>query len=168
MEKRVLVTYATYAGSTVEVAAAIGEVLAETGIPVDVLPVTDITAMDDYRMVVVGSPIHSGEWLPAAMDFVKAHNIALRAMPVAYFTLALRLRDNKEETRQSIMTILNPIRVLAQSVSVGLFAGKMDYSKLSPIMRLVIQTKGLPEGDFRDWDAIRSWANRLKVILLSD
>ena len=120
MEKRVLVTYATYTGSTAEVAAAIGEVLAETDVPVDVLPVTDVPAIDDYRAVVVGSPIHSGEWLPAAVNFVKVHGAALNAMPVAYFTLAMRLRDNKEETRQSVMTILNPIRVLAQPVSIGL------------------------------------------------
>jgi len=55
-------------------------------------------------------------------------------------------------------------------VDVGLFAGVLDYSELSFIVRLVMKSKmkkkGVPEGDHRDWDAIRAWAEGLLPTLL--
>jgi menaquinone-dependent protoporphyrinogen oxidase len=165
MKKRILVAYATRAGSTVEVAQIIGEILADANTVVDILPVSDITDLADYQAVVVGSPIHSGQWLPEMTAFVDTYKITLRNMPVACFALAVRLRDKTEETRDSVADVLNPVRMTINPVSIGLFAGVMDYSKLSSILRLKVQTKGLPEGDFRDWDAIRKWADELRSIL---
>ena len=50
-------------------------------------------------------------------------------------------------------------------VEMGFFAGTLDYSKLNLVYRTVMKSKmkkrGVPEGDFRDWDAIRSWAEGL-------
>jgi menaquinone-dependent protoporphyrinogen oxidase len=64
-----------------------------------------------------------------------------------------------------VLQYIQPVYIAVKPVSVGLFAGCMDYGKLSAIMRLQVQTKGLPEGDFRDWDAIRTWAARLPSLL---
>jgi menaquinone-dependent protoporphyrinogen oxidase len=161
MKTRILIAYATRAGSTVEVAQVIGEILADAETVVDIFPVSDVTDLAGYQAVIIGSPIHSGQWLPEATTFVDTHKITLRNMPVACFVLAMRLRDKTEETRNSIAAILNPVRMTINPVSIGLFAGVMNYSKLSSILRLQAQTKGLPEGDFRDWDAIRKWANEL-------
>lgn len=168
MAKRVLIAYASYAGSTAEVAGAIGEALAVDGTAVDVVPVGDVTDLAGYGAVVLGSPIHSGEWLPEAVAFAKAHRAALGARPLAAFTLALRLRDGTGETRQSVEAILRRTLAPLKPVSLGLFAGVMDYGKLSAIKRLQVQSKRLPEGDFRDWDAIRAWAAELSRALLSE
>ena len=56
-------------------------------------------------------------------------------------------------------------------VSVGVFRGKLDYSKLNLIGWLVMKLiwlfyKRAPEGDFRNWEAIRSWAASLCPALL--
>lgn len=50
--------------------------------------------------------------------------------------------------------------------SVGVFRGKLDYSKLDFISLLVMKLirliyKRAPEGDFRNWEAIQSWAASL-------
>ena len=37
----------------------------------------------------------------------------------------------------------------------------MDYSKLPLILRLMMKAMKSPKGDFRDWEAIRAWANRV-------
>jgi menaquinone-dependent protoporphyrinogen oxidase len=38
------------------------------------------------------------------------------------------------------------------------FAGKLDRAALSHVERLMVRALRAPEGDFRDWDAIRAWA----------
>lgn len=56
-------------------------------------------------------------------------------------------------------------------VSVAVFRGKLDYSELDWISRSVMKLIRLiyrraPEGDFRNWQAIRSWATSLSATLL--
>jgi hypothetical protein len=56
-------------------------------------------------------------------------------------------------------------------VSEGYFAGVLDFSRL-PIsinalaMRLVVLFGLWKEGDHRDWNAIRSWAESLRPLLI--
>ena len=56
-------------------------------------------------------------------------------------------------------------------VDIGLFPGALDYSKLNLMYRTVMKykmgKKGVPEGDFRDWTAIRAWAEGLSSPLLA-
>ena len=158
---RVLVTYATKAGSTGEVAEAIGQVLCEGGVAVDVKPVKEVGDVSGYGGVVVGSAIRMGRWLPEAINFVEAHTAALGSMPVAYFQVSGFLKEDTPENRQEAATYLGTVRALAAPVSEGLFAGKMDYSKLSFFDRTIAKMVGSVEGDWRDWDAIRTWAGDL-------
>ena len=63
---RILVTYAAMAGSTVEVAQAVGEEIAKSGAQVDVLQVSEIGSLEAYDGVVVGGPMIMG-WHRAAL-----------------------------------------------------------------------------------------------------
>lgn len=165
MSGQVLVAYASRHGATAEVAAEIGRVLAEAGLSVDVRPVAEVEGLAGYQAVVLGAPLYSAEWMPEASAFVRAHARALQAVPTACFVLAIRLRDDREDLRQAVLGAISTERVLLQPRSVGLFAGALHYDRLSPIVRLQAETKGLPEGDFRDWEAIRSWAGELPAVL---
>jgi menaquinone-dependent protoporphyrinogen oxidase len=165
MIRRFLVAYATRHGATVEVAEAIAETLHSGGAEAEVLPAADATDLTPYDAVILGSPIYSSEWLPAAREFVAAHRATLSEMPTACFVLAIRLHDDSEVIRETIAGYLTPERVTMQPVSIGYFAGALDLSKLSAITRLQVQTKNLPEGDFRDWEAIRAWAASLPGLL---
>ncbi len=56
-------------------------------------------------------------------------------------------------------------------VSIGVFRGKLDYSELRLTHWLLIKlgslfTKRIPEGDFRNWEAIRAWTATLYQVLL--
>jgi menaquinone-dependent protoporphyrinogen oxidase len=53
-----LVAYASTEGTTREVAERIGTVLYHAGHDVDVLPVGDVTRVEDYDTVVLGSIVH--------------------------------------------------------------------------------------------------------------
>jgi hypothetical protein len=39
-------------------------------------------------------------------------------------------------------------------VGIGTFAGALDYNNLSWLNKKILKSKGSPEGDFRDWNAI--------------
>ncbi|MCL4249865.1 MAG: hypothetical protein KJ065_17090 [Anaerolineae bacterium] len=168
MSSNILIVYASTQGGTAEVAAVIGDTLRSEAVAVTIAEAASAPAPDDYSAVIIGSPIYSGDPLPAVVAYVKAHTPALRERPTALFALALRLRDGQDDTRQSVLGTLEQLHIALKPVTIGLFAGALWYDKLGAIARLQAQTKGLPEGDFRDWDAIRAWADEARRVLLPD
>jgi menaquinone-dependent protoporphyrinogen oxidase len=173
--RRVLVAYASDCGSTGGVAEAIGQVLCETGTAVDVRLVENVRDLSSYQAAVVGSAIHSSKWLPEAMKFVETYQKVLSQMPVAYFVTCLTLYKSNETTRRIAKSYLDPVLDAVpqvKPVEMGFFAGVLDYSKLSFMVRLVMKSKmkkkGVPEGDHRNWDAIRSWTKGLHTKLLEE
>ena len=167
MQGKILVAYASKCGSTAEVAEAIGQVLNAKGVAVDVRQVNTVTDLSSYQAVIIGSAIRMGGWLSAAKKFVKTHQQTLSKIPTAYFAVCLSLKDDTEENRQKAAKYLDAVRAIVEPKAVGLFAGKMDYRKLSFLDRLISEKMvKAPEGDFRNWDAIRSWAANLEATLV--
>lgn len=172
MPDKILVTYASRAGSTAGVAEEIGRTLTAGGAQVDVLAMQDVKDLALYRAVVAGSAIQDGQWLPEAMEFVRMNQAALARRPFATFlvcmTLAMR---NGENYRQHVATWLDPVRELVQPVSTGLFAGALDIKKVPSFadrlkFRLSVLFGVWSEGDHRDWEAVREWADSILPLLL--
>ncbi len=172
MSTRVLVTYATRAGSTAGVAEDIGKALMENGFLVEVHPVQEVTDVTSYDAVVAGSAIQSKRWLPEAMEFLQVHRATLTRKPCAVFLVCMTLAmPNSEKYRPFVADFLQPVRAIVRPASEGLFAGALDISKVpSPWNRLKFRLSVLfgvwSEGDHRDWDAIRTWADMLPPLLL--
>ncbi len=173
MSNKILVTYATCTGSTRGVAEAIGKTLSEGGAEVDVLPMRDVKDLSPYHAVVAGSAIQGKLWLPEAVQFVQGHRLELARKPFAAFlvcmTLAMR---NGESYRHFVVDFLAPVRALVKPISEGLFAGALDISKVPTfrdrlMFRLSVLFGVWKEGDHRDWNAIRSWAETLRPLLNS-
>ena len=166
MADRILVAYASTAGSTREVAQAIGKVLAEGGAFVDVLSVKEVKDVARYRAVVVGAAIHMSKWLPEASKFVKAQREVLNRVPVAYFCVCITLKDDTEENRCTVAAWMEPLSEYVKPVSTGMFAGRMAYNNLSFLQRLVVRNLvKLPQGDYRQWEVIRAWALKIAPLL---
>jgi menaquinone-dependent protoporphyrinogen oxidase len=196
VNKKILVTYGSKSGSTGEVAEAIGKALREGGATVDVRPVKDMAEITPYGVVIVGSPILYGKWHSQALKFLKSHHETLSQIPVAYFITCMELTKVSEEKSPDMAVYLDPslgrppqvvgklslfekghllsafldpvLKKVPQvkPFSVGVFRGKLDYSKLDFISLLVMKFiwlvyKRAPEGDFRNWEAIRSWAGNI-------
>jgi menaquinone-dependent protoporphyrinogen oxidase len=161
----ILVTYATRAGSTYEVAARVAEVLRTAGATVDVKPVSAVHEVQSYDAVVVGSAIRMGCWLPEAVGFVKTNREALSRIPTAYFLVSGLLRNDTPEMRRQVLAFLDPVRALLEPASIGLFAGKMDYSTMDGLDRSIAEAVSSAEGDWRDWEAIGEWAHDLLPVL---
>jgi menaquinone-dependent protoporphyrinogen oxidase len=171
MSDKILVTYASRAGSTAGVAEVIGKTLAEGGAQVDVLPMQGVKDLSPYRAVVAGSAIQGGQWLPEAMQFMQMHQVALARKPFAAFLVCMTLAmPSADKYRPHVATWLDPVRTLVKPVSTGLFAGALDISKVPSFgdrlkFRLSVLFGVWSEGDHRDWNAIRAWAADLKPIL---
>jgi menaquinone-dependent protoporphyrinogen oxidase len=172
MNKKILVTYASRAGSTASIATAIGKTLVEKGLTVDVRPIKEVNDLSPYRAVVAGSAIQGGKWLPEAMQFIHAHRAELQHKPFAAFLVCITLGlSNSDKYRQGIATWLDPVRILIRPVSEGLFAGTLDFNKVpitlnTLLLRIAVAFGALPRGDHRDWNAVQAWANSLPAQLL--
>jgi menaquinone-dependent protoporphyrinogen oxidase len=169
MKNRILIAYASRCGSTGRVAEAIGQVFCETGASVDVRLVGNVNDLSPYQAVIVGSSIRMGKWLPEAADFVKKHQDTLGRVPIALFVVCLTMKDDTAENCRKVLAYLDPVRKQTPQINpldIGLFAGTVDYKKLSFAYRLILKMIGAPEGDFRNWAAIRTWAAGIPPALL--
>jgi menaquinone-dependent protoporphyrinogen oxidase len=196
MNRKYLVAYSTKSGSTGEVAEALGKVLSEGGATVDVSLAGNVTEINPYSAIIVGGPILYGKWHSQALKFVKRWQEALSRIPVAYFITCMELTRVSEAKERDLVVYLDPsLGTLPQVVgklnlfeegyllpafldpvlkkvpqvkplSVGVFRGKLDYSKLDPlswfVMKLIWLIYKKAEGDFRNWEIIQSWAASLR------
>ncbi|MCI0395067.1 MAG: hypothetical protein L0332_30575 [Chloroflexi bacterium] len=193
--KRILVTYATMAGSTVEVARAVGEEIARSDVQVDVLPLGEVESLAGYDGVVVGGPMIMG-WHRAALGFLKKHRKTLQRIPLAVFVMAMSLTQPGETSvdgmpvyvddrlpkdpfrpgrltfRERYARLSNYLRPIlaavrpARPATIGIFGGRLEYGRLK-WWAVLFATVIIqaPAGDRRNWPAIRSWAAGLPVAL---
>ncbi len=109
--KRILVAYATNAGSTEKAARMIADELGKDGTPVEVCRVEAVKDLSAYTAAVVGGPMIMG-WHRAALKFIRTHRRALKTMPVAYFFTARSLTQLNETEIRGAPVRVDP--VLAQ------------------------------------------------------
>jgi menaquinone-dependent protoporphyrinogen oxidase len=161
MKQKVLVTYASRTRSTQSVADTIAEVLVKRGATVDMRFILDVNDITSYDAIVIGSSIRTGHWLPEAVQFIKIHQEQLQKKSVAYFVVCMTLYKNTPANRGKILLALEPVCQLVKPVDIGLFGGILERKKLKLIWRILSLFTGFPEGDFRDFPAIRSWSAQL-------
>ncbi|MDJ0953872.1 MAG: flavodoxin domain-containing protein [Acidimicrobiia bacterium] len=162
---RVLVAYGSPLGSTAEVAAFIGENLAEQGAAVDVLQIDHVGELGHYDRVVVGSAIRYDRWLPQATAFVESNRDTLSRVPVAMFFTCLALANGSAKGERKAAGYADQLRGLlpeSSDVQVRGFAGVLDPSRgplwIRVLLHMLSRVSGVAPGDYRDWDAIRAWA----------
>jgi menaquinone-dependent protoporphyrinogen oxidase len=165
MAKKILVTYATRAGSTAEIAEKIGRVLISRGFTVDVLPVKNAGDLKCYDAVVIGSGIRFGQWMPEAAKFVEQNQSILSLIPTAYFSVHLLNIDEEEASQKARASYLDSVRKIAAPRAEAYFAGVGDMNKISLIERLISRAVKSPVGDLRDWKVIERWAETLPETL---
>jgi menaquinone-dependent protoporphyrinogen oxidase len=161
MKKKVLITYASKYGSTGGVADAIGKELCSKGMAADVVLIKNVRNVSSYQGVVIGSAIYMGKWMSEAVDFVKSNKDSMRQVPVAYFLVCMTLSQPTENKQAEVLSYMDPVLKAVpeiRPVGIGTFAGALDYNNLSWLNKKILKSKGTPEGDFRDWNAIRAWA----------
>ncbi len=160
MNKRILVAYASKYGSTQEIAEKIAGVLRQDGLQVDVLPVPTVGDLRPYEAVILGSAVYIGKWMKSACAFMMEQEKALAERPVWIFSSgptgegdAVGLLDGWQlpADQQSVVGRIQPR-------AVTVFHGNIDVDRVNWIEKTSVKALKKPFGDFRDWDAITSWA----------
>ena len=161
MDTTILVAYASKYGATKEIAEKIGEVLRQAGLRVDVLPVDDIRSLQSYEAVVLGSAIYVGKWQKEAVEFLQANEQILADRLVWLFSSGPTGEGDPVELveGQRLPAALKPVVDHIQPRDVAVFHGHINPDKINFIEKWAIKSLvKKPFGDFRDWDAIASWA----------
>jgi menaquinone-dependent protoporphyrinogen oxidase len=166
---RVFVVHASQFGATRGIAERITEVLGRHGLAAEMYPVTQLATLAMADAVVIGSAVHAGHWLDDATRFVYRHQDALRAMPVWLFSSG-PLGDRAVKAPQADPKEVAAFRVLLEPRGVAVFPGAYDRETADfSHMGLGAKLAGrlMPEGDWRDWDAIDRWADAIAESLLA-
>lgn len=192
---KILVTYATMAGSTAEIARSIGDSLGEAGYAVDVLAMQSADDLQAYDAIVVGGPMILG-WHREARRFLRRHRSTLEGIPFAVFATAMSLtqtdqqaiggvpifideklaksashptRKTLRERYASLTNYVRPIRRAARPadpVSIAFFGGRLNYGRLKWwAVLFAMLIVRAQAGDKRNWEAINRWAGDLPEAL---
>lgn len=195
---RVLVAYATLAGSTAEVARAIADTLQAEGLQVEACPVSEVSSLAGYDAAVIGAPMILG-WHRAARRFVRRHRRALERIPFAVFVTAMSLTRTEDAWDPPVPIVVDPGLAKAPSVpgrltwreryatvhryagpilaaarparpvSLAFFAGRLDYGRLKWwAVLFAMVVVQARAGERRNWEAIRSWARDVSVGLRAE
>lgn len=154
----VLVAFATKHGATEEIADAIGDALRGRSVETNVLPVQDITTLEIYDAIVLGSAVYAGHWRGEAKDFVEHHGDVLRTKPVWLFSSG-PLGDPPEPADDPVEVA--DVMDALEAEEHRLFAGKVDSDDLNFGEKTIMKMVQAPYGDFRPWNDIRVWAGEI-------
>jgi menaquinone-dependent protoporphyrinogen oxidase len=161
MVKKILVAYGSKRGSTAEIAEKIGETLRQKGLQVDVLDAGTVNDLTPYSKIILGSSVYIGRWHKKAVRFLKKNIEVLEKLPVWLFICGPTGPGNPIEqmdgwfypkSLRSVIERIHPRDFIC-------FGGKLEMKTLNPFEKLIINKVKAPEGDFRDWQAVASWAD---------
>ncbi len=160
MPAPILIAYATCFGSTKEVAQAIADTLEEKNFQTEVKACGDVTHVESYQAVILGSAVQHGAWLPEAISFATKNVNTLTKLPLAIFSVHITNVGDDEQSRHNREVFTDDVRVLLNPQDEIFFAGKFDRQGGKLMLPKAISWL-VPKIDLRKWDKIRAWAESL-------
>jgi menaquinone-dependent protoporphyrinogen oxidase len=165
---KILVAYASAHGSTGEVAEFIGRILQTYNVEVDVKDVTSVKRVTGYDAYVLGSAIDGGTWLQTMCQFVDQFSYQLAEKPSAFWINCIRALE--PDGYQHALKYYFDHKTLEtfNLRSTAVFTGKLKLDAINQQEQWYLashydgkQPPILNKTDFRDWEAIATWANKL-------
>jgi menaquinone-dependent protoporphyrinogen oxidase len=156
MPARVLVAYATKLGSTAEIAETIAQTLRDSGHRAMAEPARDVTNLDDWDAVILGSAVYAAHWQRDARRFTERFHDDLKARPLWLFSGG-PLDRRLARADQPITPHGAEVTADLGARSHRTFGGRL--ARDAAVDTQVLQTHRL--GDFRDWQAIVEYGYRI-------
>lgn len=155
----VLVAVASKHGATEEIGRRIGSRLEAAGFESDVVAMEQAPGPAGYDAVILGSGVYAGSWLKSARHYVDQHAGALIAAPVWLFSSGPLGDPLKPDAEQAVKID----DVIEKTTAAGheLLAGAASKKDLSLAEKAIMKAVRAPYGDFRDWDAIETWTDKI-------
>lgn len=167
MAIKVLVAYASKLGSTAEIAEKIGEELRRNDLDADVLPIGRVRNLTPYGAAIIGSAVYYGRWRKGAVKFLEANKKLLAERPLWLFSSGPTGEGDPVELTKGwrFPKVLQPFIDSIRPRDIAVFHGRMDPKRLSFFQKWVLKNVKAPLGDFRNWDAVGSWAAAISAAL---
>jgi menaquinone-dependent protoporphyrinogen oxidase len=158
MTGKVLVAYGTSNDSTARIAEAITEVLRKNGLTVDALPARSVADVSSYAAFVVGGGLYAGRWHKDARRFVRRHRRTLAEHPLWLFSSGPLDASAAERDIPPVPGVQRAMTWLDAREHMT-FGGCLEEGAKGRIAGMILRAgKG---GDFRDFDAIETWAGHV-------
>jgi menaquinone-dependent protoporphyrinogen oxidase len=159
--KRVLVAYASKRGSTAEIARAIANSLKGAALEVDLKPVADVSGLDPYDAVVLGSAVYIKRWRGDAKRFLHRHAKDLAERPLWVFSSGPVGDPAKDDPAW-----MEPRRILEKAEDLGardhvVFGGSIPEEPHGFMEKSMADDTAPEYRDRRNWHEIRAWAERI-------
>jgi len=171
---KVLVAYASKAGSTKGIAEFIGERLRQRGVSADVYDVSSVQKPEAYDAFVVGSAVYMFHWVKEAKQFILNNRNILVSRPVWLFSsgpVGLQKTNSKGQDLKEVSVSgpkeIDELREASNTRDHKVFFGALDGDKLGGAMGLTYRfmrrskavRESMPDGDYRDWKEIEAWTD---------
>jgi menaquinone-dependent protoporphyrinogen oxidase len=163
MDKKILVAYASKYGATAEIAEKIGDGIGQAGFPVEIVPAHRVRDLTPYQAVILGSAVYMGFWRKEAVQFLKTHEPALAERAVWLFSSGPTGKGDPVQLTNGwrFPTGQQPIVDRIKPRDITVFHGYVNVNKLNFFEKWILNNVKAASGDFRDWDAIASWAGSI-------
>ena len=114
-----------------------------------------VGSVDDFDAVVLGSAVYAGHWMKAARELVDRTGASLSTRPIWLFSSGpVGDPPKPQEEAVDVAGIVESTGAREHRV----FVGKIEKKQLSFGDKAIAVAFRVQDGDFRDWDEIRSWA----------
>jgi menaquinone-dependent protoporphyrinogen oxidase len=158
-QPRVLVTYATAAGSTAGVAERIAGTLRTAGAEVLCRPAGPDADPRPFDAFVVGSAVHNMAWLQPALDLLaRVHETGRPVWCFSVGGIQPRGRLTRAMTDRELRRIAQEFPASFVPRDHRMFGGIIDMQHTPLWGRLFFRATGGRPGDHRDWASIQAWA----------
>ena len=170
----ILVAYASKHGATRQIAQRIGETLRVAGRDAEVRPVEAAGDPVGYDAFVIGSAVYFGAWRKEATAFVRRHQAVLAERPVWLFSSGPLGAERTDAQGRDLREAAVPKETAELALAITprghrVFFGALDRRRFGLLERLLWTLPAgrelLPEGDFRDWAEVESWARAIAQAL---
>jgi menaquinone-dependent protoporphyrinogen oxidase len=161
MPTKALIAYASWYGTTAEIAKSLAAAVAENGGEAAIARARDVKSVAEYDAVIVGSAVRVGKPHKDAIAFLKKYGPALVSKKTAVFVSCMTRSQDTDAARATSQTYVDMLTSAAPGImplSTAAFGGTFDKEKASLLVRAMFWMMKVKPGDYRDWDAIRAWA----------
>ncbi len=167
---KVLVAYESKYGATEGIAERIGKALRDRGLEADVVRCSRARDVSGYDAFVVGSATYAFNWRKDARKFVEHHVEALSTHPTWLFSSGPLGTETVDKDGKDVLKAAEPKQFSdfadrLHPKGTQVFRGAYDPDKIRGADRIVVWMPAIrdimPEGDFREWDAIDTWAGSI-------
>lgn len=167
-----LIAYASSYGSTQEMAQQLASDLMQAGHAVDLRPIEEVTTLQPYEAVILGTPIHCGLWARPMQQFLHHMSAELPTRPLYVWITCMRVLEPDGYAHAQKYYVTPELRALPSVRSIEIFAGKvvpheLSWQECQKLNRRYDGEHGIKSlrGDYRNWDRFYTWTQSIAADL---